>query len=60
MKEDIKVGVEVRLITGGPVMVVKAVSGEMATCEWEVVGRVCVMQFKLSNLLLVAVQENKR
>lgn len=54
MSAEIKAGTEVRLRTGGPVMKVKEINGEMAACEWEVVGRKCQMHFKIKNLLPVA------
>ena len=58
MKNEIKVGSEVRLKTGGPVMTVKAIEVDRALCEWQVVGRSCAMHFKLKSLLPAAEVRN--
>ncbi|MFC5271655.1 hypothetical protein [Adhaeribacter terreus] len=51
MKTEIKVGMQVRLLIGGPVMNVKAIENDLALCEWMVVDRKCSMHFKVSNLV---------
>ena len=59
MKEEIKKGSEVRLKTGGPVMIVKAIENDLAHCEWRVVDKVVTMSFKLKNLVLESVLDNR-
>ncbi|MBK0403868.1 hypothetical protein I5M27_12785 [Adhaeribacter sp. BT258] len=51
MQAEIKTGTKVRLVTGGPVMTVKAIENNLALCEWLVVGRNCSMHFKVKNLV---------
>ena len=52
MKEEIKRGDDVRLITGGPVMKVTQIKDDLAHCEWQVVDKLVTMSFKLKNLVL--------
>ena len=59
MKDEIKKGNEVRLITGGPVMIVTQIQDDLAHCEWQVVDKKVSMSFKLKNLVLEADNEMK-
>ena len=54
MNGEIKKGNEVRLKTGGPVMVVTQIQDDLAQCEWQVVDKKVAMSFKIKNLVLEA------
>jgi len=51
MSEEIKEGDEVRLVTGGPVMRVKEIQNDFASCEWLVVDKRVTMNFKIRYLV---------